>query len=79
MNYIQTVSKGMNSANSITCINRNFLNYHDFLETCKAEKMDCGARSPGDGYFLGKRNCCDGLTCISYFGGDGKCEIGKIE
>ena len=39
--------------------------------------MDCGAPMIGDGFFLGKRNCCDGLTCISYFGGDGRCEIGK--
>jgi len=47
----------------------------DDSKTCLAEKMDCGAPMIGDGFFLGKRNCCDGLTCISYFGGDGTCEI----
>jgi len=47
----------------------------DDSKTCLAEKMDCGAPMIGDGFFLGKRNCCDGLTCISYFGGDGRCEI----
>jgi len=44
-------------------------------ENCLAEKMDCGRAKPNDQdpIFLGKRNCCDGLTCISLFGW-GRCE-----
>ena len=34
--------------------------------------MDCGE---GNSLFLGKRNCCEGLTCMSPFGW-GRCEKG---
>ena len=38
--------------------------------------MYCGDRMPNqNGNFLGKRNCCEGLTCISFYGG-GSCEKG---
>jgi len=37
---------------------------------CAAENMDCGE---GNSLFLGKRNCCEGLTCMSPYGW-GRCE-----